>query len=251
MDRAELVRRPVAHRGYHDASAGRIENTLGAIRAAVERGFAIEVDLQLSRDGEAMVFHDETLDRLTTETGRLDARTAAELKDIRFKATDDRIPTLQDLLDAVQGRSTLVIEIKSEYPRVPDDRLARRTAEVLKAYRGPVACMSFDPNVLIALQRAAPDLMRGIVADDARDPVHYPGVSKLGRASLRHLLHIPRTRPHFVAYWVKRLPSLGPTFTRKVLKLPLLTWTVRTPEDRAVAAREADQMIFEGFDPEA
>ena len=73
----------------------------------------------------------------------------------------------------------------------------------------------------------------------------------VARFSLRHLLHLPRTRPHFVAYWVKRLPAPGPVAARKLLGKPLLTWTVRTPEERTVAAAHADQMIFEGFDPEA
>lgn len=251
MDLGFLVRRPVAHRGFHDIAAGRVENTPTAVRAAVERGFSIEIDVQLTGDGEAVVFHDFTLDRLTTGTGRLDRKSLAEIQGAPFRAADDRIPTLAELLDVVAGRSTLVVEIKSEFGRPADLRLVRRTVEVLKGYRGPVACMSFDPEVVVELGRLAPDMARGIVADDARDPDHYGRLGGVARFSLRHLLHIPRTRPHFVAYWVKRLPAPGPVAARKLLGKPLLTWTVRTPEERAVAAAHADQMIFEGFDPEA
>lgn len=251
MDLGFLVARPVAHRGFHDIKAGRIENTLTAVRAAVERRFSIEIDVQLTRDGEAVVFHDFTLDRLTSGTGRLDRKTLVEIKAAPFRACDDRIPTLAEFLETVAGRVAVVIEIKSEFGRPADLRLARRTVEVLKTYRGPHACMSFDPEMVVELGRLAPDMVRGIVADDARDADHYGALGPLARASLRHLLHIPRTRPHFIAYGVKHLPAPGPRLTRTILGKPLLTWTVRTPEDRAIAAKYADQMIFEGFDPEA
>lgn len=245
-----LVARPIAHRGFHDIEAGRVENTLGAARAAVERNFAIEIDVQRTADGEAVVFHDATLDRLTTATGRLDGKTLAEIQQARFKACDERIPTLRQLLDTIAGRVPLVIEIKSEFPNPPDPRLTQRVVDVLRDYRGPVACMSFDPEVVDALRRLAPDLPRGIVADDARDPHHYRGISGLGRFSLRHLLHVPRTRPHFVSYSIKHLPAPGPSLMRSFGK-PLICWTVRTAEDRAKAARLTDQITFEGFDPDA
>ncbi|MEJ1158782.1 glycerophosphodiester phosphodiesterase family protein [Prosthecomicrobium sp. N25] len=249
MDLAFLTRRPIAHRGYHDIGAGRVENTLSAFRAAIDRDFAIECDLQLTADGEAVVFHDFTLDRLTTGSGRVDALPLAAVQAVAFKAApDERIPTLRQMLDLVAGRVPLVIEIKSEFRRPADLRLVARAVEVLKGYAGPFACMSFDPEMVAALGRLAPGFVRGIVADDATDPDHYGDLGALERFALRHILHAPRTRPHFVSYAIRHLPAPGPTLLRKVFGRPLICWTVRTAEQRAKAARETDQITFEGFD---
>src|SRR5690606_35425959 len=130
---------------------GIVENTLAAARAAVAANYAIEVDLILTADGEAVVFHDDTLDRLTKAGGPLAQRSLAELKQVSFRAMDERIPTLQELLDAVAGRTPLVLELKSNWDG--DDRLTARTAEILKGYAGLAAAMSFDPAVLMQLQR--------------------------------------------------------------------------------------------------
>jgi len=147
-----LTARPIAHRGLHDAAAGVIENTASAFRAAVTGGYGIECDLQASADGEAMVYHDETLGRLTDGDGRLDRMPAAALKCIAFKATADRMLALGELCDLVAGRATLLLELKSRFDG--DQRLARRTATVLAGYRGPVAAMSFDPAPVAAWSRS-------------------------------------------------------------------------------------------------
>ncbi|PLX36834.1 MAG: glycerophosphodiester phosphodiesterase [Hyphomicrobiales bacterium] len=244
-----LTRRPVAHRGFHDKAAGRVENTLSAVDAAIERGFSIEVDLQASSDGVPMVFHDFTLDRLTDESGPLPARTAAQLNAIRISGTDDHIPTLAELLDRVAGRVGLVIEIKSDFRTPPV--LIPAIAAQLRTYDGPAVVMSFDPRVVEGFRRNAPDLPRGIVAEKTEPDEEWGDATAFQRFMLRHMLHAPWSRPHFVAYHVKALPAPGPWVMRKVFGKPLLTWTVRTAEDRATAARHADQMIFEGFDPEA
>jgi len=242
---AFLTERPIAHRGFHDAAAGRIENTLSAAAAAMARDFAIECDLQLTRDGEAVVFHDDTLDRLTDATGPLHGKTLAEVRAAAITGTDDPIPTLAELLDLVAGRVPLVIELKRQ--EKGDPALERRTAALLEAYTGPVAVMSFDPRSVQAMRSLAPALPRGMVADRFDDP----GEASLSwgrRMALRHLLHAPSVRPDFIAYGIKALPANAPLLLRH-LGLPLLAWTVRTPEDRALASRYADQIIFEGFDP--
>src|SRR5690242_5954988 len=136
-----IAARPVAHRGLHDAAAGVIENTAAAFQAAIDGGFAMECDVQISADGEAMVFHDDTLDRLMQATGRVDALPAVALKTIPMKAGRDRIVTLGELCDLVGGRGPLIVEVKASWSG--DRRLERRVAEVLKAYAGPVAVMSF------------------------------------------------------------------------------------------------------------
>jgi glycerophosphoryl diester phosphodiesterase len=240
-----LTARPIAHRGLHDTAGGVIENTTSAFEAAIAGNYAIETDLQLSADGEAMVHHDEVLGRLTDGTGRLDALSAADLKRVPFKATADRMLTLGELCDMAAGRGALVLELKSHFDG--DARLPRRVAAVLKNYPGPVAAMSFDPGQIGALRDFAPSLTRGLVAQRSdRTREHNPATG----SAARFMLQAVAARLQFLAYRVSDLPSPVPTFARNVLGLPLLTWTVRTAEDRQRAAQYADQIIFEGFRPE-
>lgn len=242
-----LTARPVAHRGLHDAAAGVIENTPSAFHAAIAGNFAIECDVQLSADGEAMVHHDEALGRVTEGKGPLRSKTAGELRQVPFKATADRMLSLGDLCDLTYGRVPLVIEIKSQFNG--ERGLVARATEVLRGYPGPAALMSFDPDLVSAVREAAPGITRGIVAERHYHHDEWAGLSTAQKRSMAHLLHMPTTRPHFVAYRVKDLPAPAPFAARYLFGLPLLTWTVRTPEDRETAARWASQMIFEGFRP--
>jgi glycerophosphoryl diester phosphodiesterase len=242
-----LTERPIAHRGLHDASAGFIENTATAFSAAVAAGYGIECDLQVSADGEAMVHHDDALGRLTEGSGALAAMNAAAIQAVRFKQTGDRILTLGELCDLVAGRAPLLIELKSRFDG--DLRLVTRAAAVLARYQGPAALMSFDPAPIAALRSIAPALTRGIVAERHYAHAEWAGLSAAQKFRLAHLLHAPSTRPQFVAYAVKDLPAPGPWVARTLLGLPLLTWTVRSEDDRRRAVRYADQMIFEGFRP--
>jgi len=244
---AWLTARPVAHRGLHDASRGIIENMPAAAEAAIAGNFAIECDIQLTADGEAMVHHDDELGRLTEGSGALLTKTAAELKIVTFKDTAERMMTLSDLCDLVAGRVPLVIEVKSHFNG--DRKLVKRMAEVLSTYRGAAVGMSFDPDQVLALRELIPTRPRGIVAEHDYTAEDWPEASAAQRHEMTHLRHFFRTRPDFVAYWVNELPSVAPWLARNVFGCPLLTWTVRTPEQRARAARYADQMIFEGFVP--
>src|SRR5215467_11006751 len=222
-----LIARPVAHRGLHDSTAGVIENTPSAFAAAVAGNYAIECDLQLSADGEAMVFHDDTLERLTEGSGRVDAHPATALKRVTFRATSDHMITLGELCELAAGRVTLVIEIKSHFDG--DRRLIRRAAEVLASYNGPVAVMSFDPGPMAELRALAPGLTRGIVAERHYRHREWDQLSARTKRALAYFSHALATRPQFIAYSVKDLPSALPLAARRVLRLPLLTWTVRTP----------------------
>ena len=158
-----LTRRPVAHRGLHDAARGVVENTASAVQAAIDAGYAIEVDLQLTADGEAVVFHDDTLERLTRAAGRLIDLELRTVQAAPFRAGGDRIQTLGELLDQVAGRATLVIELKSQWDTVGP--LESRVARLLSTYRGPVAVMSFDTRSMAAMREIAPGITRGIVAE--------------------------------------------------------------------------------------
>jgi glycerophosphoryl diester phosphodiesterase len=240
-----LTSRPIAHRGLHDAAHGIIENTPSAAAAAIAGHYGIETDLQISRDGEAMVHHDAALGRLTDGAGALRDLSAAELQRVPFRATGDRIMTLGDLLDLVAGRATLVIELKSRFDG--DLRLVNRAAAVLAGYRGPFAVMSFDPAPIVELRRIAPDITRGIVAERHYGAAEWNFLKASQRRELAFLLHAGRSRPAFLAYRVGDLAAVAPRTARLMFGLPLLTWTVRSADDRAMAARFADQMIFEGF----
>lgn len=242
-----LTARPIAHRGLHDASAGVIENTATAFSAAIAAGYGIECDLQVSADGEAMVHHDDALGRLTEGSGALAAMNAAAIQAVGFKQTSGRILTLGELCDLVAGRTPLLIELKSRFDG--DLRLVTRATAVLARYPGPAALMSFDPAPIAALRATAPALTRGMVA--MRRYTHADGTSLPPAQNFRlaHLLHAPKTHPDFVAYAVKDLPAPGPWVARHVFGRPLLTWTVRSKEDRQRAAAYADQIIFEGWRP--
>lgn len=244
-----LTARPIAHRGLHDAARGVIENTPSSVRAAVEAGYAIEVDLQITANGEAMVHHDEALGRLNDGVGALAEITAADLRRVPYKATADRMMTLGELCDLVAGRVTLVLEMKTLFDG--DARLPERTAAVLRGYRGRAAVMSFDPAQVEAMAHIAPEIPRGLVGErgyrpdrTGLSPAHVSPAQTAG-----FLWRAAQARPQFLAYSVRDLTTFLPQTVRGLARLPLLTWTVRTAEDRDAAARYADQMIFEGFRP--
>ena len=242
-----LTARPVAHRGLHDASNGVIENTAAAFAAAIVTSYGIETDLQVSADSEAMVHHDDALGRLTEGSGSLAQMSAAQIKTVRFKASAGRILTLGELCDLVAGRATLLLELKSRFDG--DTRLAKRTIDVLATYAGPVALMSFDPAVVEFVRYKAPILPRGIVAERHYSHPEWDKLPGSRKRSMAWLLHTPRSRPQFLAYSVKDLPAMAPLLARMMFGLPMLTWTVRSEEDRKRAARWSDQIIFEGWRP--
>jgi len=251
---AWLTARPIAHRGYHDVEAAAggtgqcVENTLAAAEAAIARNFAIECDLQPTADGGVVVFHDHTLDRLTDLSGPVADKTLAAVRRARFKNGDGLIPTLEELLDLVDGRVPLFIELKSRFDG--DRRLEAAAVAILASYPGPVAVMSFDPASMTAMRRLAPTLPRGMLAD------HFTRADRLtipfpARLAGRWLLAAPLVLPSFIAYEVNDLPASAPLALRHFFHLPLLAWTVRTDANRETSRAWADQIIFEGFDPEA
>jgi len=242
-----LTERPVAHRGFHDRDAGRIENSPTAIQAAVDRGFSIEVDLQIAADDVPMVFHDATLDRLTAETGPVCALPGNLLSRLPLCGSGDTIPTFDDLLTIVDGKVPLVVELKPHGRRT--DALADAVLQRLESYSGKVALMSFDPEMVATIAAKAPNQVRGIIADATPRRVAWGGGSVVGRFGLRHLLHVPRTRPHFIAYDCQALPAPAPAILHRLCGRPVLTWTVRDRAEQNRVRRWTDQIIFEGFDP--
>jgi glycerophosphoryl diester phosphodiesterase len=244
-----LTARPIAHRGYHDRAAGRIENTLAAAEAAVARNFAIECDVQLTADERVVVFHDDLLDRLTEASGPVRGRSLAELKQLRLGDADARIATLEELLDFVGGRVPLVIEMKSAWDG--NRRLEAKAAPLIAQYRGPVAVMSFDPDSMRAVRRQTPEVPRGLIADRFNQAPEGSLLSPLRRFALRNLLAAADVRPEFISYGIEALPAVAPALLRRLFGVTVITWTVRTAAERATAALYADQITFEGFDPDA
>ena len=243
-----LTARPVAHRGLHDRAQGVVENMPSAMTAAVDGNFPIELDLQLSADGEAMVHHDGSLGRLNQGSAALRSMTAAQLKQVAFNDTAERMMSLGDLCTLVAGRVPLMIEVKSHFDG--DRRLVTRMAEVLAAYSGPFVGMSFDPDQLAALRTLMPEIPHGIIAERFYSEADWPEATPAQRRDMEHLRHAFGTRPQFVSFRVDALPAAAPWIARHLFGLPLLTWTVRTSAQRERAARYADQMIFEGFRPQ-
>jgi glycerophosphoryl diester phosphodiesterase len=242
-----LKRLPIAHRGLHDRARGRIENAPAAIRAAVAAGYGIEIDLQLSQDGQAMVFHDETLDRLTGETGAVGARTAAALCRIRLGDSDDTIPTLADVLDLIAGRVPLLIEIKDQSLTMgpTDGRLEGATAAALRGYRGDVAVMSFNPASVAEMARLAPLIPRGITTA-AYDPADWAPLPPATCDRLRAIPDYGPTGSSFISHEAADLdrPRVAEL---KAAGAAILCWTIRSSDAEARARRIADNVTFEGY----
>ncbi|MCA1660656.1 MAG: glycerophosphodiester phosphodiesterase [Novosphingobium sp.] len=223
-----------AHRGLH--GGGLIENSPSAFAAANARGLGIECDVQRSRDGQAMVFHDWELDRLTGASGAVRERDAAELGGIALSGSGDTISTLPELLAQVAGRVPLLIEIKSKR-EVRFGPLCLAVRRAVEGYRGKCAVMSFDPRVVRWFREHAPHLVRGLVVTEE-------GHRTLSGRYRRHL-SLWRGKPEFLAYDVRDLPSGFATAQRK-RGLPLLTWTVRSEELAERARLHAEAAIAEG-----
>lgn len=246
-----LIAHPIAHRGLHDARYGIMENTLAAAEGAIARHMAIECDVQASADGEAMVFHDATLDRLTHSTGPLFQKTTREIQNVRFRSGVERIPTFRELLDRVAGRTPVICEIKSEFGG--DMRLANRVAQHVVAYGGPIALKSFDPAIITHFRRGASlpgppnePCPLGIVAQAHYDDECWSALSAAQKTSFANFLHYFETRPDFLSYCVDDLPNATPFLLRALTATPVMAWTVRTQAQKRLAAQWADQIVFEG-----
>ncbi len=242
----EFLRLPVAHRALHDRAAGRPENSRAAVRAAVAAGYGIEIDVQLSSDGQAMVFHDDTLDRLTAENGPVRARNAADLGAIRLTDAADGIPTLPEVLALVGGRVPLLIEVKDQTGDLSPGvgPLERAVATALAGYGGPVAVMSFNPHSVATLANLAPDVPRGLttMTFDAEEW----GLTGARAAELSAIPDYDRVGASFVSHHWKHLGD------RRIAELAsqgagILCWTIRSAADEAVARAVAHNVTFEGY----
>lgn len=243
-----LVARPIAHRGRHDHARGVIENSLPAAHIAIASDCAIECDVQLTADGEAVVFHDENLERLTSAAGSIQDMRASQLSRLQLKGASSSafVPTLAAFLDHIGARVPLIIEIKSRFDG--DMRLAERTARLACGQNGPIALKSFDPAIIAYLRRnqLAGDIPLGLVMQARFDDADWAFLNEDARQSMTALLHWRETQPDFLSFCVRDLPHAAVSIARAALAMPVMTWTVRTPAQWDTARHYADQAIFEG-----
>lgn len=232
-----LAKRPIAHRGLHDLNKTRWENTLAAFEAAAKAGFAIECDVHLTKDGGVVVFHDDDLQRLAGREGRISDLTLSEATALHVGGTDERVPTLRQMLDLVDGRVPLVIELKGIEGR--DDGLVAAVARELAGYRGEAAIMSFDHHLIRRFASDAPGIPGGLTAEGTRTEDFEAHFSMLAHGI------------SFVSYNVHHLPNPFVTFVREKLHMPVISWTVRDREMQKHSELNVEQITFEGFDPRA
>ena len=228
-----LTERPIAHRGYHDMNHTRMENSPSAFAAAIDSGFAIECDVHPLADGGVVTFHDYDLRRLAGREGNVRALSIGDLPELRLGGTDDAPQALAETLAQVGGRVPIVIELKGFHEG--QDDFAGRVTDLLEGYAGEAAVMSFDH-----------DLVRGLRATGTARPV---GLTAEGRSRTAREAHATiGDAVDFVSYGVGDLPNPFVASFRETGR-PVITWTVRTPDDVARTREHADQMTFEGFDP--
>ena len=235
----ELLARPFAHRGLH--SSGCPENSPAAFEAAVRRGFAIELDVRLSADGVPVVFHDGDLARMCGVDERVSRLRARDLCRLRLAGTDETIPTLVSVMHGVAGNTPVLVDLKAPVGR--RRLLADAAAILLRAYRGPVGVVGFDPWLLQAMRMRAPGLLRGQSAGvDARFTATWAG--RRVCHPVDELWSLRLSTPDFVTFNVDRMPSDAVRRVRR--QLPVVAWTVRSPESYRLARASADSVIVEG-----
>ncbi len=233
-----LVQEPIAHRGLHNNSVP--ENSLSAFSKAIESGYPIELDVQIIADGTIVVFHDDSLSRLTENDGYLKFLNKEDLKYLSLKDSNEKIPTFEEVLNLVDGRVPLLIEIKNE-GKV--GKLEKGVIELLSNYKGKFAIQSFNPYVLEYFYKHAPEIPRGQLSSYFRD-VKLSFFKKF--ALKRMMLNKRVSHPDFISYEAKRLPN---RFAKKYKGIPLLAWTVRSQSEYLKVVKYCDNVIFENFEP--
>ena len=229
-----------AHRGLH--SSVRAENSLSAFAAAVEAGYGIELDVRLSKDGELVVFHDNTLDRVCGVSGKVIDFTADELSSLSLSGTADGVPRFSEVLSLVDGKVPLLVEIKED---AGDSKVSSAAAKMLAEYKGKFIVESFNPLSIKNFKAHLSGVPCGILCES------YVKEEKL-RKPLYYLLGTMLTnflcKPSFIAFNHKHYKSLALRIARKLYKTPTFAWTVRSEEEERAARKHGfDSVIFEDY----
>lgn len=229
-----LLNRPVAHRGLWGGEI--VENSLTAYRNAVEKGYPIEIDLYVTKDGKLVSFHDSTLKRMTGADGYVYEKTLAELKQLQLLGTDERIPTFDEVLEIAENKVPLLIEIKDQ----PDKTVVEKTVERLKSYKGEFALQSFNPLYINKVKKLAPSFIRGILA--TQDAGKKSAITNyiVKKMPLNFLI-----KPDFISYDYKGIPK----YAKKTKKMPVISWTITSKEIETTVRPFIDNIIFEHYIP--
>lgn len=242
-----FLRLPLAHRALHDVAQGRPENSISAIKAAIEAGYGIEIDVQLSADAQAMVFHDYDMARLAHAEGALRALTVADLAEVQLRGSADTVPSLPQVLDLVAGRVPVLIEIKDQDGAMGPDvgPLEHAVATAIASYSGPVAVMSFNPHAVAQLQRLLPDVPRGLVTS-AYDPLDWAPLPEVVCDRLRPIPDYDAVGATFISHEVTDLdrPRVAEL---KAAGADVLCWTVKSEAQERTARQVAQNITFEGY----
>ena len=232
----------IAHRGLW-TPGGAPENSLAAFQAACAHGYGIELDVQLTSDGEAVVFHDYSLDRMTTQSGRVKDHTAADLATIRLADSDETIPTLAETLTLIGHRAMVHIELKTPFGEVGP--LEKRVSEILLDHNGPIAVIGFNPYSHAWFADHHPQILRGLDSYSYADgkPARLAPEQRKAFAALEH---VEIARPDFLALGLDMLPSARADIYR-ARGMPVVAWTVRSPEQWDAVRDHCDNLIFEGY----
>jgi glycerophosphoryl diester phosphodiesterase len=248
-----MLERPISHRGLHDLRHGIVENSISAALCAIQSHYAIECDIQKTSEGNYVVFHDDTLNRLTAHTGSIRQYTLKDLQKIPLLTTQDTIPSLQLFLKTIGGRTPLFVELKSDF----SDRVgfSQEVARMLSQYQGPIALESFDPRIIEYIRRHAKELALshiplGIIAQANYCEKEWPMLSRTLNESMTHFLHFNETRPDFISWRSTDLPHAIPNLFKSALRKPVTSWTIRSKEAELNARKWVDQIVFEGYRPQ-
>ncbi len=232
-----------AHRGLHDAQ--RPENSMAAFRASLEKGYGIELDIHLLKDGSLAVFHDSNMKRLTGCDIKLEDLTAADLPKYPLAGTQETIPLFEDVLALYDGKAPMVVELKCVDGN--HEALCQAALQRLDAYHGDFCMESFDPRAVNWLRKHRPDICRGQLSEDwFASSVRMHWLLKF--AMTYHISNV-FTRPDFIAYKYANRKVFGTDICRKVLGLQGVSWTLKTPDEFAIATKEGWIPIFENFEP--
>ena len=227
-----------AHRGLHGPQTGLSENSLSAFNAAKDAGFGFELDILLSGDDKAIVIHDQNLKRLTGRDESILNLTAEQLEKINFTDSDDTIPTLKIALNQTAGKTPILIEIKGDQGEY--NKIAKNVFQDISDYNGPIAIMSFYPDIISYFKLNHPDITRGLVATPINDksmPDDYFDIQQ-------QIKTIRDLEVDFIAYDIRALPNKATQYCQQN-NITVLTWTVRSEADRQKAKINTDNIIFE------
>ena len=237
-DTAPFLGMEFAHRGLHNKNVP--ENSLRAFQGAVDRRLGIELDIQLSKDGEVMVFHDFTLNRVAGVDGKVINFTAEELGKMSLGGQDDGIPTLKQVLEAVDGQVPLIIEIK-----IPgfDLSVCPKAFEILDEYKGPYCIESFHPLAIHWMKKNRPHILRGQLSSDFFK--HSEKGSRIQFFAVKNLMLNFLARPDFIAFDIRYPKALSFRLCTKFFRALPIGWTVRTKEELEEAKKDFDGWICE------